>query len=90
MRKTLISLDEQDRDWLEHYSQSNNQSLAKTIRDAVKALREQQRDGQHINIFSLTAGIWRDKVLDGLKFQSKLRAEWQAPNPRKRSRGARK
>jgi hypothetical protein len=77
MKRTLISIEEGDFGWLEHYSRSCGQSLAKTIRDAIKALRKQKKEGGRLNALVASSGIWRDRKKDGLQMQQELRSEWE-------------
>ncbi len=76
MKKTLISLESEDKEWLEKYSHLNNQSLAESIRQAVKALRKQSLASRQLSALSSTAGLWKGRVSDALVYQRKIRSEW--------------
>jgi hypothetical protein len=77
MIRTIISLDEESKKWLDQQAREQNVSAAELIRTAVRKYRdEQKRDTLPLSdLLKQTSGIW--KAGDGLKYQRRLRKEWQ-------------
>ena len=73
-KRTIITLSEEDKRWLETYSSANQISLAEAIRQGINKLRETAREDTYKAIVEETRGIWRQG--DGLEYQRKIRAEW--------------
>ena len=78
MQRTVISISEQDNQWLNR--QAKLQKVAKTelVRQAIRSYKESQHVGQELSLASLlekTSGILNIK--DGLEYQKKLRNEWE-------------
>ena len=73
-KRTIITLPEEDKEWLEGYSRAHKVSLAKAIRNGIGKLRE--TDGLHTYraLVEKTRGVW--KRGDGLRYQVKMRSEW--------------
>ncbi|MCK5735756.1 MAG: hypothetical protein KAH21_04720 [Spirochaetaceae bacterium] len=57
MIRTLISLNEKDKRWLDSYSRSRHQSIAETVRPAVHIYRERSDIDEESDLFHLTAGF---------------------------------
>jgi hypothetical protein len=76
MARTIITLSDDDKKWLEHYSHASHQSIAMTIRLAIKFYRGQQKPSVRKQALSETAGLWRSNKTDALDYVEKLRAEW--------------
>ena len=77
MIRTIISLDEESKEWLDRQARQENISTAELIRTAVKQYRAEKK-GEAPSIDDLlkqTSGIW--KAGDGLTYQRRLRKEWQ-------------
>ena len=77
MIRTVISLDEESKKWLDRRAREENVSTAEIIRTAVRRYREEKRR-ETIPLDQLlkeTSGIW--KTGDGLTYQRRLRKEWQ-------------
>jgi hypothetical protein len=76
MIRTVISLDEQDKAWLDRVARSERVPMTKLVRRAIRRLREEQEGapGELDRLLRETAGIW--KAGDGLAYQRRLRAEW--------------
>jgi hypothetical protein len=77
MQRTLISLDPEDKAWLDREARQRRVSMTELVRQAVHAyrLREESRGNpkwQHA--VRETAGIWRQD--DGVSYQQRLRNEW--------------
>ena len=77
MVRTVISLDEESKKWLEQQAREENISAAELIRTAVRKYRdEKRREALPLkDLLKQTSGIW--KPGDGLTYQRRLRKEWQ-------------
>jgi hypothetical protein len=76
MVRTLISLREKDKRWLDSYSRSRHQSIAETVREALQAYREQNKSAEKIQVLNATAGLWKNRGTDGQDYVDALRNEW--------------
>jgi hypothetical protein len=77
MIRTVISLDEESKKWLDQQAREENISTAELIRTAVRKYRdEKRREALPLkDLLEQTSGIW--KRGDGLTYQRRLRKEWQ-------------
>ena len=73
--RTIITMSENDRNWLESYSKTSGISMAEAIRRGIARLREQEQEDLFQAILEETKGIWSRE--DGLEYQEKLRSEWR-------------
>jgi hypothetical protein len=76
MTRTIITIAEQDRDWLASHSRSKRQSMAETVRQAIHRYREEISAESDGCVLRETAGLWRTRGKDGLEYQRELRGEW--------------
>lgn len=76
MKRTLISLEDQDKAWLDEAAAREGAAATELVRRAVKLLRERQGLEQQplSELLRRTRGLWRGE--DGLDYQVKLRNEW--------------
>lgn len=79
MIRTLISLDPDDKAWLDRRAEEENMTMTQIVRTAVRRYR-QEVDAQAAlpsfeELLSSTAGIWTAE--DGLAYQQRLREEWE-------------
>ena len=76
MVRTLISLDPEDKAWLDRAARSERIPMTRLVRRAVRRLREEQEGAPQgfERLLRETAGIWR--AGDGLGYQRRLRGEW--------------
>jgi hypothetical protein len=78
MIRTLISLDEEDKQWLDRRAQEKGTTMTELVRTAVKEYREQhERKGGEPTLEQLlgqTSGLWQEG--DGLAAQLRAREEW--------------
>jgi hypothetical protein len=70
----LISLEENDRRWLEQTAQEAGVPMSEVVR---RAIRQAQEDGQKPlkDLLASTKGLWRRG--DGLRYQRRIRKEWR-------------
>ncbi len=74
MTRTIISLEEQDKLWLDRKAREEGVSTAQLVRKAVKSMREADQ-GKLDQVLQATRGVWRDG--DGLRYQRRIRREWR-------------
>ena len=75
MVRTIVTIEESDKRWLDRYSDRHNHSTAETIRLAIREFQKRMRSGDHRRILSKTAGLLKGKD-DSVRFVRKLREEW--------------
>jgi hypothetical protein len=72
--RTIITLSEEDKRWLESYSSAHQVSLAEAIRQGIRRLKDAELQETYGVLVQSTKGLW--KKGDGLKYQRKIRSEW--------------
>jgi len=77
MIRTVISLDEESKEWLDQQARAEKVSTAEIIRTAVRKYRdEKKREALPLSeLLKQTSGMWKGE--DGLVYQRRLRKEWQ-------------
>lgn len=70
--RTIIDLPERNISALEKICAKEGISRAEAIRRAVEAYLANSRISDEDDIF----GMWRDRDIDGLEYQRKIRSEW--------------
>lgn len=79
MIRTVISLDPDEKQWLDRRAKEENTSMTELVRRAVRQYRTRQEEQDRPSFDEMlerTRGIWRRE--DGLEYQNKLRDEWQS------------
>lgn len=74
MTRMILSLDEQDKSWLERQAFERGVSMAELVRAAIHAQRQKDDDSLD-KLLAKTSGTWRSG--DGLQYQRRSRAEWK-------------
>ncbi len=74
-KRLIISLPDEDKNWLEGYSKVHKISVAEAIRQGIGQLKKDQRQKIYQKLVKRTRGLW--KKGDGLDYQIKMRAEWE-------------
>ncbi len=76
MVRTLISLDAEDKLWLDRVARSEGIPMTRVVRRAIRRLRQEQQAApqRFERLLRETAGIWR--AGEGLGYQRRARAEW--------------
>lgn len=78
MIRVVISLDADDKNWLQHIAKAEQVSMAEVIRHAIGFYRHEIQTTPKTSLkelLSSTKGIWKHG--DGLKYQRKIRSEWK-------------
>lgn len=73
-QRTVITISNDDKSWIEAYSKSHNISMAEVIRKGIAELKEKEAEGLYKTLVNETKGVWEKG--DGLKYQKQIRAEW--------------
>jgi len=71
--RTIIELPEEQVQTLGEICVEENASRAEIIRRAVAEYIHEKQAGKSQNAF----GLWKKKKINALKYESKLRAEWE-------------
>jgi len=74
--RTIISLTEDIKVWLDNYSHAHRQSISETIRKAIIEYKDKRDREQSDGIIQKTSGIWKKRKIDGLAYVNKLREDW--------------
>jgi metal-responsive CopG/Arc/MetJ family transcriptional regulator len=70
--RMLVDLPETELEELNALSRARKVSRAELIRRAVTGYLEQNRTGLKDSF-----GIWKERGVDGMKYQERLRGEWE-------------
>ncbi len=76
MKRTIITIPDEMKIWLDTYSKKLNRPTAETIREAIAEYKERV-EKERKNILSDTAGLWKNKRIDGIDYVERLRDEWE-------------
>ncbi|MBM3745930.1 MAG: CopG family transcriptional regulator [Acidobacteria bacterium] len=74
MTRTIISLEVQDKQWLERRAAAEGVPMTELVREAIRRMR-QQEDLCFDDLLQQTSGLWRHG--DGLAYQRRVRREWR-------------
>ncbi len=76
MVRTIISLDEEDKRWLDRKAAEEGVPMTEVIRRAVRRMRSEEKEAQTFGkLLRATQGIGTGE--DGLAMQRRLRNEWK-------------
>ena len=77
MIRTIISLDPDDKQWLDRKAEEENATMTQLVRRAIRRYREEcEANAPSLErLLEETSGIWKGK--DGLEHQLRLRQEWE-------------
>jgi len=74
-RRTIITIPEKDKAWLEVFSKARGISLAEAIRRGIAGLKQKEERNIYQKLVEETRGIWRKG--EGLAYQERMRSEWR-------------
>ena len=74
--RILVDLPTEQVEALDRLSAAGRRSRAATIRAAVADYLEEQRREERMAAIRDGFGLWRDRDIDGLEYQERMRAEW--------------
>ncbi|RDU97783.1 ribbon-helix-helix protein, CopG family [Trinickia dinghuensis] len=72
MSRILIDLPDAQLSELAALVEAEQRPRAAVIRDAIEAYIASHKRARGADVF----GLWKDKKVDGLEYQQKLRSEW--------------
>ena len=78
MPRTIISLTQEDKEWLAQRARAEHVPVTELVRRAIRLYRQRSPEVGGPSFEELTertAGIW--EAGDGLAYQERLRAEWE-------------
>ncbi len=78
MVRTLITIPEEDKQWLKNYSRSHHVSMAQIIRMAINEFKKRKKNDKNDfhKALEATFGMWKDKNIDSVEYVRQLRSEW--------------
>lgn len=76
MVRTIVTLDPEDKEWLDRRARAESVSMAQLIRQAVRRYRRETEAGEpdFDALLRKTSGLWTKG--DGLDWQRRIRDEW--------------
>lgn len=75
MVRTVVSLDPEDKAWLDRKARQEGVPMTEIVRQAVRQLRERSESAPRMErLLEKTRGMWKGD--DGLAYQRRLRREW--------------
>ena len=75
MIRTVISLDPEDKHWLDRKSKETKMPLAAIVRQAIRQMRAEEAASPSLDVLlEQTKGTWTQE--DGLAYQQAIRSEW--------------
>ncbi len=77
MVRAVISLETEDKTWLDRRAKEEHVSMAELVRRAVRRFREETESQARPlrQLLEETSGIWEGE--EGLSHQTRLRGEWE-------------
>ncbi|MBU2494006.1 MAG: CopG family transcriptional regulator [Bacteroidetes bacterium] len=77
MLRTIITLSQDLKMWLDRYSRERKQSTAETIREALIEYRKKKSEEKSLDVFLSTSGLWKEKKMNGTDYSEKIRKDWE-------------
>jgi hypothetical protein len=73
-KRSIITISDEDKLWLENYSRAHGISAAEAIRRGIARLKDEEDSSVYKKIIQETRGIWKEG--DGLEHQKRARCAW--------------
>lgn len=77
MVRALLTLQEEDKEWLEKDSRSHHRSFAETVRMAIHWYRQKCERETRRKTLKESSGLWKHKKISSHDYVRKLREEWE-------------
>jgi len=74
MTRMLISLEENDKRWLEQKARETGKPMSEVVRHAIRQAQQAEQKPME-DLLAATKGLWRKG--DGLRYQRQIRKEWR-------------
>ena len=75
--RTIVTLDMDDKAWLDRYSRRHRVSAAEVVRRALRSYRDQSRPSSLAAVVRDTRGAWAPRGEDAQERVDRLRDEWE-------------
>ncbi|HTC19942.1 MAG TPA: ribbon-helix-helix domain-containing protein [bacterium] len=76
-KRTIISLDAEDKHWLDQKAKETHQTMTQVVREAVAEYRaKSEKKLSFKELLDQTSGIWPHSE-DALEYVRKIREEWR-------------
>ena len=73
--RTIITISEQEKQWLAAYGGLHGVSMAEVIRRGIACLKAAEGDAAYRELVQKTRGIWARG--DAMRYQEEIRLEWE-------------
>ena len=80
MTRTIISIPEEEKQWLESYSRRHRISSAEVVRRAIKEFRQKKPEKSLAAVLRETAGAWTSIKGNSRDYVDSIRKEWERPS----------
>jgi hypothetical protein len=77
MTRTIISIPEEEKRWLEVYSRRHRISSAEVVRRAILSYRQAKTEKGLAHVLKTTAGTWPAMKGDSRAYVDSLRKDWE-------------
>ena len=77
MTRTIISIPEDDKKWLESYGRRHEISGAEVVRRAISEFRRKKPEKSFATVLRETAGAWTSIKGDSRDYVDAMRKEWE-------------
>lgn len=77
MSRMVITLSDDERQWLRAASRLRQQSIAELIREAIRQYRGRMEKSTYKQVIRETSGAWGKAAEDGQAYVDRLRSEWE-------------
>jgi hypothetical protein len=77
MTRTIISISEDEKRWLENYSRKQGISSAEVVRRAIKEYRRNVSRRDQKTVIRETSGAWTSLKGDSQDHVDRIRGEWE-------------
>ena len=83
MIRTVVSLDKEDKAWLDRKAAQEHVTMTEIVRRAVRRMRKDSAGSPEAfdALLRETSGLWKQG--DGLSYQANFRAQWDRPVDKK-------
>jgi len=79
--RTIITISEEDKKWLDSYSRTHKLSRAEVVRNALKEYIQHHQKDSYQKAIEKVFGIWNGRNGDALEYVSKLRQDRNYEQP---------
>lgn len=75
--RTLVDIPKEDLEALDRLSKAERTSRAAIIRTAIADYIRDREQAERRAAMEAAFGLWKDRGIDGLEYQERIRAEWE-------------